>query len=46
MNRPARKLAHLEQKIARKQSRKRAGAKTKTWKKFATQYKSLVEQAG
>ncbi len=46
MNRPARKLAHLEQKIARKESRKRAGAKTKSWKKFAGQYKAVAEQNG
>jgi hypothetical protein len=46
VNRPARKLQHLERKIALKQSRKRAGAKTKTWKKFATQYKAIADQAG
>ncbi len=44
VNRPARKLKHLEEKIARKQSRKRAGAKLKTWKKFAALYQPIAEQ--
>lgn len=47
MNRPARKLKNLEDKIAAKQGRspKRSGAKLKRWKKSQAAYKPLVEQS-
>lgn len=46
MNRPARKLQNLENKIATKQGRpqKRGGAKLKRWKKAVAAYKPLTEQ--
>lgn len=47
MNRPARKLKNLEDKIATKQGRpqKRGGAKLKRWKKAVAAYKPLTEQS-
>ena len=42
MNRPARKLKNLEQKLATKASRKRTGKKSRTWKKAVEAYKPLV----
>ncbi|NUP09334.1 MAG: hypothetical protein HOW73_25050 [Polyangiaceae bacterium] len=52
MNRPARKLKHLEEKLAAKEGRKnanegtkaRTGAKLKRWKKSVAAYKPLVAQ--
>ncbi|MBK6520329.1 MAG: hypothetical protein IPM79_16115 [Polyangiaceae bacterium] len=48
MNRPARKLKNLEEKIATKHGRndKRVGAKQKRWKRSAAAYKPLVEAVG
>jgi hypothetical protein len=42
VNRPARKLKNVEEKLARKQSRKRAGRKAKAWKKAVETYKPLA----
>ncbi len=43
MSRPARKLKNLEEKIASKTARKRAGKKTKRWKKAAEAYRPLTQ---
>lgn len=48
MNRPARKLAHLREKIASKEAltqkihAKKPGTRTKRWRKWAKQYEPLV----
>ncbi len=44
MNRPARKLKNLEEKVASKASRstKRVGKKLKQWKKAVETYKPLA----
>jgi hypothetical protein len=45
MNRPSRKLAHLQEKIARKESisLKKPGKRTKTWRKFAAAATVIIE---
>jgi hypothetical protein len=45
MERPTRQLAHLTAKIATKEARslKKPGKRTKRWKKWAEQYKTLVQ---
>lgn len=45
MNRPSRKLAHLLEKVARKESisRKKPGKRTKTWRKFAAAAAVTIE---
>ena len=45
MNRPSRKLAHLQSKIARKESisLKKPGKRTKTWRKFAAAAAVIIE---
>ena len=45
MNRPARKRAHLLEKIASKESRTpgKAGKRTKAWRKWAEAYKAVAE---
>jgi hypothetical protein len=47
MNRPARKLKNVEEKVAKKVSlgKKRLGKKTKQWKRDVLAYKPLVEGA-
>lgn len=42
MNRTARKLKNVEEKLARKLSRKRTGRKAKAWKKAVETYKPLA----
>lgn len=46
MNRPARKLKHLKEKIERRSSRahKKPGKRTRRMKKWAATYAALVEQ--
>jgi hypothetical protein len=45
MNRPTRQLAHLAEKIAAKETRslKKPGKRTKRWKKWAEQHKTLAQ---
>ncbi len=45
MNRPSRKLAHLQAKIARKEaiSLKKPGKRTKSWRKFAAAAATIIE---
>jgi ribosome maturation factor RimP len=45
MNRPAKKLAHLEEKVARKItiSLKKPGRRTKRWKKWIAAAQKAVE---
>ena len=45
MNRPSRKLAHLLEKVARKESisRKKPGKRTKAWRKFAAVHAATIE---
>ncbi len=43
MNRPARKLKNLDEKLANKQSKKRTGKKTRRWKKAAEAYRPLAQ---
>lgn len=45
MNRPSRKLAHLQEKIARKESisLKKPGKRTKAWRKFAAAATVIIE---
>jgi hypothetical protein len=46
MNRPARKLTHLREKIASKQSRslkKKPGKRAKRWKKWAATYEPIAQ---
>lgn len=43
MSRPARKLKNLDEKIANKTARRRAGKKTKRWKKAAEAYRPLTQ---
>jgi hypothetical protein len=47
MNRPARQRAHLLEKIARKETRspRKAGKRTKAWRKWAEHYKAVAEGA-
>lgn len=44
VNRPARKHAHLAEKVAEKQSRshKKPGKRTKRWRKWLESYQPLV----
>lgn len=48
MNRPARKLKNLEEKLAAKNGRSngKSGAKQKRWKKSVAVYKPIVEAVG
>ena len=44
MNRPTRKRAHLLEKISLKESRshKKAGKRTRRWRKFAESFKAIA----